>query len=317
MSGKSLLGIAAALVLVPFIQEKSRADFEAKLLRKFQQQNQAAADKLKQEVADTLARAESPATDPDQAQEQLHQCLLKLQEDSQLLREERTGLTRKVQDRLGEMKTAAEKKRQAVAKQTDPANVLATAGAAGVVPAALPPSAKASPPVKPPANPALGRPAVAQAGAAFQVTPAVSADRRFVRIGVNGTFTFPNLRAPLVPIQIPVPTVLYGPGKGKTVGPPERIFQVFLPQLAFTTIGLNTGGFVPDGGTAVLGGYQSVMEARNEFGVPVLSRIPYLSRLFRNVGYGRQASGFNIAVSPRVIILEEEEQKLLGQAPRP
>ena len=44
---------------------------------------------------------------------------------------------------------------------------------------------------------------------------------------------------------------------------------------------------VPDGGTVLLGGLKPLSEGRNEFGPPVLSKIPYINRLFKNVGYGR------------------------------
>ncbi len=53
---------------------------------------------------------------------------------------------------------------------------------------------------------------------------------------------------------------------------------------------------------------------------PVLSKIPYLDRLFRNVGWGRDATRLMIMVTPRIIINEEEEQIFLGQIapiPRP
>ena len=45
---------------------------------------------------------------------------------------------------------------------------------------------------------------------------------------------------------------------------------------------------VPDGGTVLLGGVKRLREGRNEFGVPLLSKIPYIDRLFRNVGIGRE-----------------------------
>ncbi len=60
-------------------------------------------------------------------------------------------------------------------------------------------------------------------------------------------------------------------------------------------------------------------EGRNEFGPPILSKIPYLNRLFTNVGYGRESQSLMIMVTPRIIINEEEEQILFGQIqiPRP
>ena len=44
--------------------------------------------------------------------------------------------------------------------------------------------------------------------------------------------------------------------------------------------------------------------------MPVLSKIPWLNRLFRNVGIGRTTSSLMLMVTPRIIILEEEEERL-------
>ena len=69
---------------------------------------------------------------------------------------------------------------------------------------------------------------------------------------------------------------------------------------------------VPDGGTVLMGGIKRMQEARNEFGVPVLSKIPYINRLFKNVGIARTTESLMLMVTPRIIIQEEEEMKLLG-----
>jgi len=66
---------------------------------------------------------------------------------------------------------------------------------------------------------------------------------------------------------------------------------------------------VPDGGTVLMGGLKRLNEGRNEFGPPILSKIPYINRLFKNIGYGREAESLMIMVTPRIIINEEEELK--------
>jgi general secretion pathway protein D len=73
---------------------------------------------------------------------------------------------------------------------------------------------------------------------------------------------------------------------------------------------------VPDGGTVLMGGLKTLVEGRNEYGPPVLSKIPYISRLFKNVGYGREAQSLMIMVTARIIINEEEEQEFMGTLPR-
>jgi general secretion pathway protein D len=83
---------------------------------------------------------------------------------------------------------------------------------------------------------------------------------------------------------------------------------VQLPTFAFTSV--TTTVSVPDGGTILLGGIKRLREGRTERGVPILSKIPYVSRLFKNVAIGREAQSLMMMVTPRIIIQEEEEAKL-------
>jgi type II secretory pathway component GspD/PulD (secretin) len=69
---------------------------------------------------------------------------------------------------------------------------------------------------------------------------------------------------------------------------------------------------VPDGGTVLLGGIKRLREGRNMAGVPILNKIPYVSRLFKNTGVGRETESLMLMVTPRIIIQEEEEELLLG-----
>ena len=78
----------------------------------------------------------------------------------------------------------------------------------------------------------------------------------------------------------------------------------------FEIISVSTTVSVPDGGTVLLGGIKRLREGRNEFGVPLLSKIPYVDRLFRNVGIGRETDSLMMMVTPHIIIQEEEEERL-------
>lgn len=69
---------------------------------------------------------------------------------------------------------------------------------------------------------------------------------------------------------------------------------------------------VPDGGTALLGGIKRLSEGRNEGGVPILSKIPYIKRLFSNSVIGRETTSMLMTVTPRIIIQEEEEEYATG-----
>ena len=46
-----------------------------------------------------------------------------------------------------------------------------------------------------------------------------------------------------------------------------------------------------------------------ESGLPGLSDIPYLGRLFKNIGYSREKECVLILVTPRIIVVEEKEEK--------
>ncbi len=78
----------------------------------------------------------------------------------------------------------------------------------------------------------------------------------------------------------------------------------------FQVISVATTVSVPDGGTVLLGGIKRLREGRNEFGVPLLSKVPYVDRLFRNVGIGRETDSLMMMVTPHIIIQEEEEERL-------
>ncbi|WP_339676652.1 hypothetical protein, partial [uncultured Gimesia sp.] len=69
---------------------------------------------------------------------------------------------------------------------------------------------------------------------------------------------------------------------------------------------------VPDGGTVLLGGVKRLSEGRSMAGVPILNKLPYVSRLFKNTGVGRETESLMMMVTPRIIIQEEEEEALLG-----
>lgn len=88
----------------------------------------------------------------------------------------------------------------------------------------------------------------------------------------------------------------------------RRGTTVQLPTFSFVTV--TTTVSVPDGGTVLLGGIKRLSEGRNEFGVPMLNKIPYVNRLFKNVGIGRETQSLMMMVTPRIIIQEEEEMKL-------
>ena len=171
-------------------------------------------------------------------------------------------------------------------------------------------------------------------GTAVNVEAVVSNDRRFVRltlvpffsqIGRVEEFQFEGSRSTKskssdeksgTDVKIPGADGLVGVTNG-TASAGELELQsngttIQLPEFLFTTV--TTTVSVPDGGTVLLGGIKRLREGRNEFGVPILSKIPYINRLFKNVGLGRTTDSLMLMVTPRIIIQEEEEEKLLGES---
>jgi general secretion pathway protein D len=161
--------------------------------------------------------------------------------------------------------------------------------------------------------------AVLSEGTFLNVQAVVSNDRRFVRlttvpffstIGNVNTFTFNGSTQTVDETDrdldnIPIDTPLTGSNRRTTS---QTGTTVQLPSFSFFTV--STTVSVPDGGTVLLGGIKRLSEGRNEFGVPILNKVPYLNRLFKNVGIGRETQSLMMMVTPRIIIQEEEEELL-------
>jgi len=69
---------------------------------------------------------------------------------------------------------------------------------------------------------------------------------------------------------------------------------------------------VPDGGTLLLGGQKVTAEVEVEAGVPVLSNIPLVGRLFRNRSMVKDQKILLILVRPTIILEEEVDAKALA-----
>ena len=154
-------------------------------------------------------------------------------------------------------------------------------------------------------------------GTMLNVQATISSDRRFVRLTLVpffshitqvNTFTFTGSST----------TTQNSDSAGPSDNTTQRTTSqttsaegttVQLPSFSFFSV--STTVSVPDGGTVLLGGVKRLSEGRNEFGVPILSKIPYLNRLFKNVGIGRETQSLMMMVTPRIII-QEEEEALLG-----
>ncbi len=177
------------------------------------------------------------------------------------------------------------------------------------------------------------QPTVQTGGSVVQLTiqPVISADRRFVRLnfgapqqsvnqiggqlgtGAGGGVTLINVvPGPVQTFPIVVPVFAATPLNGNTDPNQTIVFTQLIQQPVQQIINITTTVSVPDGGTVVMGGLKRLEESRSEYGPPILSKIPYINRLFKNTGYGRSAESLLIMVTPRIIIQEEEETRQTG-----
>jgi general secretion pathway protein D len=154
-------------------------------------------------------------------------------------------------------------------------------------------------------------------GTFMTVQAVVSNDRRYVRltivpffskIGPVSNFTFSSER-----VSSRTTDDDADPNTAPAAEDIIAATTVQLPSFSFVTV--TTTVSVPDGGTVLLGGIKRLSEGRNELGVPMLNKIPYINRLFKNIGIGKSTQSLMMMVTPRIIIQEEEEAKLGIAAP--
>jgi len=67
---------------------------------------------------------------------------------------------------------------------------------------------------------------------------------------------------------------------------------------------------VPDGGTVLLDGFRTMVQVEKECPQPVIGDIPYLNRLFQVVCASREPRRVFVLVTPRIIVSQEEEEKV-------
>ena len=145
---------------------------------------------------------------------------------------------------------------------------------------------------------------VVQSGVVLDVEATVSADRRYVTMTLRPTLA--TLIEPMRSVRfaaiVSVPT---GDGDEQII-PIEGFID--LPEIELTTV--RTTVHVPDKGTLLIGGQRLLAETEIEAGVPVLSRLPLLNRLFTNQTVVQDERTLLILVKPTIIIPREEEDLL-------
>ena len=84
----------------------------------------------------------------------------------------------------------------------------------------------------------------------------------------------------------------------------------------FNITGAGSTVVVPDGGSAFLGGISRSSFGTTSRGVPILSGVPGVNRLFRNQASGYSVQKGSMRVHARIIDLDEMDQEVLAEAAR-
>lgn len=129
-----------------------------------------------------------------------------------------------------------------------------------------------------------------------------SADRKTVTVKVNYKNTRIEGPVEMVPVTTQITPVFEGGSRGKPI-PFTQYIEV--PQVETFTIE-KADLTLPSGGHAIIPGPAATVEARSEFGPPFLSKIPYVNRMFKNVGIARTTVRTYLVVTPRVLEVPAE-----------
>jgi len=151
-------------------------------------------------------------------------------------------------------------------------------------------------------------------GVVLEVKPTVSSDRKYITMEVKPTiatllelsnFTFNALGA------IGVAGANPGPNNGNGNAPlilTSLALTIQVPNIRYER--LRTTVNLPDRSVVLLGGLMRSLKGDVQTGVPLLSNIPFLGRLFKNKSSGQSKDNLIISMSGRIVIFEEIENEL-------
>jgi type II secretory pathway component GspD/PulD (secretin) len=91
---------------------------------------------------------------------------------------------------------------------------------------------------------------------------------------------------------------------------PAQPYKIPLPETEVSRV--QTRVSVPDRATLLLGGQRVTVDVEREAGVPVLSKVPFLGRLFSNRSKVKDNLILLILVKPTIILREEAENKAIA-----
>ncbi len=144
-------------------------------------------------------------------------------------------------------------------------------------------------------------------GVLLDITGVVSADRRYVTMTIQTQLSDNDLDSN--PRTVTQQGAAGGGGGGAGGTGNASTFTGTIQQPTVTSTQINTTVTVPDQGTIMLGGQRLVDEVEVETGVPVLSKIPILSRFFSNRIDVKEEKTLLVLLKPTIMIQNEEEER--------
>ena len=137
-------------------------------------------------------------------------------------------------------------------------------------------------------------------GSILTITPTITHDKKNVLLSI---ITIQNEFLGLNTSEVQAPIIGGGAGEVQT-------WEVTLPETERSSI--MTRVSVPDSGTLLLGGQRITAEVEMESGVPILSKIPFIGRLFGNRSKVRDQKILLILVKPTIMLQEEREAEAIA-----
>ena len=139
-------------------------------------------------------------------------------------------------------------------------------------------------------------------GSILSITPTITHDKKNVLLNI---ITIQNEYLGLNRSEVTAPIVGQAAGQ-QTI----QTWQIDLPETERSS--LLTRVSVPDSGTLLLGGQRISAEVEQEAGVPVLSKIPLVGRLFSNRSKVRDHKILLILVKPTIMLQKEREAEAIA-----
>jgi len=140
-------------------------------------------------------------------------------------------------------------------------------------------------------------------GNMVQMTPTISKDKKHVLLTID------VVRDRLVGIRTQDVQTISVTAAGGAVPVSIRVQSPETEEAA-----ISTRVSIPDGGTLLLGGQTVTTEVEKEVGVPILSKIPILGRVFSSNSTVKDQQILLLLVKPVIILQDERDQEALAAA---